>query len=129
LGIACCLLALAGCGAALPLTGDWVGERDVAIPKGEETPIDYTLKRVELKVEDGGRFTLIDKSIPYQGRLDMTAKTQTLGIESVIGTSVARMAPGATPTYKLTWVDDNAIKVEGPGTDIVLHRNSKPASG
>lgn len=109
------------------MAGDWIGERNPEVKTNTYTPADVTLNRVKLHITDDGKFTLIDKSEPFEGRLDLTAKSQTLDIQYVIGMPVSRA--GAAPSYRLTWEGDDALRVQAPGTDVVLHRNPKPSGG
>jgi hypothetical protein len=127
-----CLLTLGGllassCGTRLPYAGDWVGT--VELPPGPATPADETLKTVKLNIKDDGKYVLIVKSIPYEGRMDLTAKTQVLEVEYVMGRSVDRMGPGGATSYTVTWNADNSIGLtDGAGLSVALHRNPKPSA-
>ena len=111
------------------MVGIWRGQRDPNVKDNTKSPADVTLNRIDLRIDNTGQFFLQDKSIPFDGHLDLTSKTQPLNIEHVLNGAISKMGGPSRPSYTLKWLGNDAIELQGADTDVVLHRLAKPASG
>jgi hypothetical protein len=130
LGVLACVGGAEGCGSPYPYVGEWVATRDVSLPPGSDLSAIPTLQEVEFDVKPNGDFVLIDKSIPIEGRVDLSSKTQALEIERVLGRPTNRLGPGMKPSYWITWRRIGSLELKNSdGTTILLHPKSKPSKG
>jgi hypothetical protein len=124
-----CLLASFGCASRLPLQGDWRAERHLEFAHGIDPYAAVTLNRVVLNIKENGDFQLVDLSIPREGKLDLTAKTQTLGFDVIAGRPANRSSESISLDYTINYRDDDTIELKkGSDPSILLHRETKPTA-
>ncbi len=55
------------CGASFQWAGTWTGKRNLSLPKGGDPSILATISKVELKIEENGRFELFEGGVHKSG--------------------------------------------------------------
>lgn len=122
-----------GCAPTFNWQGQWRGERNLPTPPGGDPSVGKTLGRVDLEIDAGGTFTLIEAGIPKTGKIRTSGMTATLTVEHIAGRPIARLGEGivkANLPIKLEATREGTILFVDPGgffaEAVTLQRQAKP---
>lgn len=112
IGVASVMTALlVGCVSESPLTGDWIGRRDLKFADPSNIAVNATLARVTWQVYPNGRFRLTYGSVPMEGRSEFSGDSGRLIVEKVVDRNVTG---SEAPVIEVRRVDGRfELKIEG----------------
>jgi hypothetical protein len=113
-------LAMLGCSPRADLRGTWLGFRDLPVEEGADAVIVRTLARVELRIDDRGRFELFESGLTKRGDMSYQGSSAELHVDEVAG---ARTTAEARITVELQ--EDGTLRYRhsaNPAESVILQR-------
>ena len=108
--ISVALLLLSGCGGAPPPPGVYRGERPLTTAPGTDPVVAAQMRRIVLTIGDGGKTTLEDGGIPWEGLLTRHGDRLDFEVLAVAGVNVAKQAADLPRRLELRVLDDGALE-------------------
>jgi hypothetical protein len=125
---------MCGCGHSFNFVGRWLGNRNLKPKPGQDPRVIYTIGRVELWVEDNGRFKLSEGGVPKDGTIhyrDNKAFLRATSIFMVPMEQASKPIQDKNVEMILTPQPDGTILFEDPGDTfnkpVKLNRESQPS--
>jgi hypothetical protein len=127
-------LSATGCSSSFQWSGKWSGKRDLPLPEGGDPSILATISKVELSLEAGGRFELLEGGLPKSGTFRSGGPKAYLKVTHFMERPIESLGDSAVKMNQeivLSAQKDGTILFDDPGGiakgTVVLSR-SKPES-
>lgn len=130
----CLPLTLAGCVSSprFDYRGEWKGSRNLTLSPETPSDVAVSLRRVILRFDGKGRFSLLESGMPKAGSFVPTSYGAALEVDEVNGRPIG-MQPDAVrqeiPVYEVRPQADGTLQLTDPrppSESISLTRSSKP---
>jgi hypothetical protein len=119
---------LAACVDRTAATGEWSGERPVALKPGQDPAVAGTLATVRLRIKADGRFELTEEGFGKSGHALSAGRTWRLHIAEILGRPVALYGKEAASMAGVRTVEplpDGTLRFLRQGyPDLILTRRA-----
>ncbi len=119
------LLAAWSCGPTFNYEGRWTGNRDIAVPKGEDKILYHSLGKVTLTIRND-TFEMTNSEVPIGGHIQWRSGAIDLTPEILMKVPLPGREKAKHPAIKATPQTDGSLKIEDPaaidGRPVILRR-------